>query len=110
MGYVAQMALHIVPLALVLPVAMMVVGVRRQRLAHWLAFAVAAGVEPAFQLLAGSVPDDATLLAGLTATHVYLFGVVEFAVYRRSGYVFMFAMRMAYYAHWHLLWGYLRLA
>ncbi len=37
------------------------------------------------------------------------FGLVQLYVFRRFGFVSMYAFRLAYYSLWHIAWGAIRL-
>jgi hypothetical protein len=41
--------------------------------------------------------------------HLWLFGLVEFALFRRYDFASMLTFRLVYYAYWHLAWGTWRL-
>jgi hypothetical protein len=41
--------------------------------------------------------------------HLLAFNVVALEVFRRSGFVALYAFRVGYYLVWHIVWGYFRL-
>lgn len=103
---VAETLFHLVPLALLVVLAGR--GGRQVSDADVVrAIAVAALVEPAFQL--ALTPDPVSWLGLLTAANVGAFGVVQLVLFRRHDFVTMLVMRLAYYAVWHLAWGTARL-
>ncbi len=105
MGLNAQLALHVIPFA----VLMLAVGPLCSRLSFdarvWIAVGLASTIEAAFQI-AGSVTGAATIAL---AVHVFAFGCVELLLYRRYDFAAMYVFRMTYYAWWHVIWGALRL-
>lgn len=72
----------------------------------WIAIILAALAEPILQVAwAGSVSWTELY----TAMSVFLFGVVQLALFRRYGFLSMLSMRLFYYLLWHIAWGTLRL-
>ncbi|MEX1296687.1 MAG: hypothetical protein AB1Z67_10985 [Candidatus Limnocylindrales bacterium] len=106
-GYVAELLFHVLPLAVVLAVLLPA----RTRLGKepmaWLAIALVAALEPTFHVLSDG--DLLSPLAGYTWIHVYVFSLLQLALFRRYDFVSMVAMRLVYYGYWHVLWGTLRL-
>ena len=41
--------------------------------------------------------------------HLFVFGMIQLSLFKRYGFVAMYTCRLAYYAVWHIIWGYLRL-
>lgn len=109
MGLMAQLALHVVPLAVLLSIGALVVGrARRERLVVPGILLVAL-VEAGFQL-ESSLADRAPIsLGAFVVIHLFLFGVVELLLYRRYDYACMYVFRICYYGYWHVAWGWLRL-
>lgn len=105
-AFVAEMVFHILPLAgagLVLRTQSL--GARRSA---WLAIAVVALIEPAFQIAVGgrSLPWWGSLFVAL---HVFLISLLQLWAFRRWGFAAMIGFRLVYYAWWHVIWGGLRL-
>jgi hypothetical protein len=109
MGFVAQIALHIVPFALLLLVTTSLLRSWPIRRRVWLCIPLTAAVEAWFQIGASMANGGPTLLDAFVAAQLFGFGVVELALYRRFDFATMFVFRMAYYAYWHIAWGSLRL-
>jgi hypothetical protein len=103
-GYVAEVVFHLTPLALVL--AVLARGAAPSPRARWIAMALARLAEPAFQTYAAGQFDART---AYTFVHVLAFSVVQLLVFGRHGFAAMFALRLAYYAIWHIGWGAARL-
>ena len=107
MGLIAQFALHIVPLAVLVSVgALLLKDVEKVHLVLICIVAVAL-LEAIFQL--PSRDGGMKLLSGFVALHVFLFGVAELLIFRRYDFVSMYLFRLSYYSWWHIAWGWLRL-
>jgi len=105
MGYIAQLSLHIIPFALILPIAASIFRSWPVERRIWLAMGLAATVEAGFQVHA-ALSEALNLFV---AMQLILFGIVELVLYRRYDYLSMYLFRLTYYGYWHILWGYLRL-
>lgn len=103
---VAETAFHLVPLAL------MATAWRWTSLelshARLLAIGISALIEPVLQVAWGSEmsPTWANAYVGF---HLLVFNVVALEIFRRSGFVALYAFRVGYYLVWHITWGYFRL-
>lgn len=98
MGLVAESVFHLAPLALI--------SLVRRDLFGWRGFAAVALIEPLFQapaILSGRPLDL------FTFGHVLAFNLAQLWLLRRYGVAASFAQRIAYYAWWHMAWGWLRL-
>ena len=106
-GFVAEMAFHVLPLAIVLvaqsPLAL---RVGEERLV-WLGILVVAVLEPTFQVLLGG--GALTWSDAYTWIHIFAIAALQLYVFRRYDFASMFSFRMVYYAYWHILWGVIRL-
>lgn len=109
MGYVAQMALHIVPLAILLSIGKTFFSPSSVHRRLWVSIVLVSMLESVFQVSASLSDGKLTLLGSLVAIHLFVFGLVELYLFRRFDYATMFIFRMTYYAYWHLAWGTLRL-
>lgn len=108
---VAEVVLHLVPLAAVLALT----GWRFEPDAGFdgralIAIVTVALTETVFQTLASAAGDDDPRLLPFVAVHLTIFGVVELALLRRSGLGPMITMRLTYYLWWHIVWGHTRLS
>jgi hypothetical protein len=106
-GYVAEVAFHLLPLTLLL--LLLTAGTNR-RPSRWLfgtALLLVACIEPVFQLVYGG--HAAIALQGFVALQVFAYGGVSLWVFRRYDFTSMYVFRLVYYAFWHVLWGALRL-
>ncbi len=104
-GLVAEVVFHLLPLALLLPVLHLSrMGEER---AAWLALLATAAFEPTFQAVIGSTGSFGGDL--YTWLQVFVISVLQLYLFRRYGFVSMYAFRLVYYACWHIAWGALRL-
>jgi hypothetical protein len=102
MGLVAESVFHIAPLTIFF---LLTPAVQRERLSR-AALLAAALPEPIFQTLAA---DGPAALSMFTALHVFGFSLCQLWLFRRHGFLTMYAMRFAYYLVWHIAWGTVRL-
>ena len=109
MGYVAQMALHVAPLAVLLSIGNVLFSSGTGRQLIWISFVLVATLETVFQVRVSLAGGDPAALTAFVAAHLFLFGLVELWLFRRFDYVSMYLFRMVYYGFWHLTWGTLRL-
>lgn len=100
MGFVAEVCFRLIPLAVLVTV------LRPRGAMIWVCVVVSALVEPLFQVV---LSGGFTALGFFVFAQVFLFGVFELYVFRRHGFVWMYATRLAYYFLWHVLWGAARL-
>lgn len=108
---VAEVVLHLAPLAVLLAVT----GWRFEPDAGFdgralIAIGTVALTEAVFQVLASAAGDDDPRLLPFVAVHLTVFGAVELALLRRSGLGPMLTMRLTYYLWWHIVWGHARLS
>jgi hypothetical protein len=64
-------------------------------------------LEPTVQLLFQARPR--AWAGAFVWVHVFAFNVAQLRVFRRHGFVSMYALRFCYYLCWHIAWGVLRL-
>jgi hypothetical protein len=107
MGFVAQIALHVVPFALFLFAFKRLFGALSSQLRVWLSIGLASLPEAAFQI-SGVAYAQAQTLTVFVAAQLFVFGLIELYLFRRFDFVCMYVFRLTYYGYWHVLWGYLR--
>ncbi len=106
-GLTAEVAFHLVPLAVLLTALNAVVPrVGRERIV-WFALAVVAVSEPVFQVLVGG--GGSGVLDVYTWVHVFVLASLQLYVFRRFDFAVMYGFRLIYYAYWHILWGTIRI-
>jgi len=78
------------------------------RVGLFVALAVAALIEPSFQVLwvLGQSPPWANAYVGF---HLLVFNIVALQVFRLRGFLAAYLFRLSYYVVWHILWGHARL-
>ena len=103
---VAEFVLHVAPLALVALGATLVS--KADERARKLAMALAVLPEPILQMVWGAAysPAWANAYVGI---QLLVFGLLGLALFRRHGFLAVYLYRLAYYAVWHIVWGYMRL-
>jgi hypothetical protein len=106
-GFVAEIVFHILPLVVLLLILTPLAGRFGAQRVVWLAILLVAVAEPTFQVLF----EVKTFTWGLVYTwvHVFVFAFLQLALFKRFDFVTMYAMRLFYYAYWHILWGTIRL-
>ncbi len=71
--------------------------------------ALVALIEAAFQVVASRAGGDALALTAFVAVHLIVIGLAQVGLFWYVGPWAMLLFRPAYYAFWHVGWGYLRL-
>ena len=107
MGLIAQLALHVVPFALLLSILSRRCASHSLESRVWAAIIPVACLEAAFQAFAPASGDLQALRIFVTA-QLFLFGLVELYVYWRFDFSSMVIFRLSYYAYWHVLWAAVR--
>lgn len=106
-GFVAEIVFHVLPLAVLLLALSPLAGRLGKERVVWIGILLVAALEPAFQVLFEG--KAFTWGAAYTALHVFVFAALQLYVFRRFDFVTMYALRLVYYAYWHILWGVIRL-
>jgi len=110
MGYVAETAFHLVPLAVLVLVTR--VAFDRFPGSRLLAafIVVVALVEPVVQASGTFNAATPAALDIFMLAHLSVFSLVLLTIYRRYGFLAAYAFRLSYYLVWHIAWGWTRLA
>lgn len=109
MAFIAEVAFHLVPLALIVTVS------RRWRRLPAGAGAVMVPIiavalfEALYQVVGSASDGISRLLLAYLALHMTAFAIAGLTSLRRFGFGAMMWLRLAYYAIWHVAWGVLRL-
>lgn len=98
---VVEVVFHLVP------VTGLAVALGPEKL-QWWRLALVALLEPTYQVLTALDQLSASALT-FVAVHVALINVSQLWLFRRHGFVCMYALRVAYYLLWHVAWGHFRL-
>lgn len=106
-AFVAEVILHVLPLAALLAAMRWNLdpGVDDRRV--WSAVLIVAGMEAVFQTFDALAYDQR--LALFVAPHLFTIGVVELMLLRRHGFLPIVMFRFVYYLIWHIIWGHARL-
>lgn len=107
MAVVAEVAFHLVPLALVLGLLGRHLERDGSTRTVWLAVVVVSLIEPGFHVVqgGGESPAWANAYVGI---HVFAFSIVGLHLFRCFGFATMYSFRLVYYLTWHILWGWAR--
>ena len=108
-GYVVEVAFHVLPLAVILLLLGRLAGGKHRQTLMWICIVLVSLLEPAVQTLLGPSDGFPRLATAYVALHVFVFNVCQLWVFKRHDFVSMLALRLVYYAWWHVLWGYARL-
>ncbi|MDH3379252.1 MAG: hypothetical protein OEQ39_20190, partial [Gammaproteobacteria bacterium] len=108
-GYVAQIALHIVPFTIILFLLRSFLPAGDPSRHMWAGILLASVPEAIFQTVFTVNGQDPLGIAAYVAVSLFLFGVVELNLLRRFDFATMYAFRFIYYCYWHLTWGNVRL-
>lgn len=106
-GFVAEIAFHVLPLALLLLVMKPLEGRLRREHVIWLGILLVAAIEPTFQVLFEGM--TLTWIDAYTWIHVFAISILQLYVFWHFDFVSMYAFRLIYYMYWHILWGTARL-
>ncbi len=111
-GYVAEMAFHVIPLALIVLLGTARSGAVVNETRLRFAMVVIACCEPLFQLRLGMPGGgtSATWLQLFVVMQVFAINVVQLGLYRQFDFLTAYAFRLVYYLLWHVVWGPLRQA
>jgi len=110
MAWVAEMVFHIVPLALLLLILSLTAGWETGRQSLVLCLFLVALIEPLFQIQGVLAGQPLTARDVFTALNVLVINLLLLRVFALYGFVAMYAVRLLYYAIWHIAWGHLRLS
>ena len=110
MGFLAQIALHIVPFAILLSLGNILFPASRLSWRLCVSIVLASLPEAAFQVVSSMSSGEPALIDAFVAVSLFFFGVVELYLYRRFDYATMYAFRIFYYCYWHLAWGNMRIS
>jgi hypothetical protein len=109
MGFVVEILVHVLPLALLLPVASAIFKDLTFEQIIWPCILIVALLEPILQTsfsLSSSYPRTAVIFIAL---HNFLFNFIQLALFKQYDFVTMYSFRLVYYLFWHIIWGVIRL-
>jgi hypothetical protein len=105
MGYAVDILFHVLPLTILL--ILLTLLSKSFSSIIWPCILIVSLLEPVFQVafLVGPYPSWAVAYVGL---HIFAINLSELVLFKRYDFVSMYSFRLAYYAIWHIVWGYLR--
>lgn len=106
LALVAESVLHLVPLALLASIWRATHF--KLRTARWSAIGTVALLEPMLQV-AFFAGQSSWKVTGFLGLYVLAFNLLSLELFRRSGFVALYALRLGYYLVWHIAWGHVRL-
>jgi len=106
--YAVQVLFHLLPLSLILVLITSISKSTQFTGLVWPCILLTALLEPLLQtsFFAGEYTIWTVAFVGL---HVFVFNVIELALFKRYDFVSMYWFRLVYYIAWHIVWGNLRL-
>ena len=116
-GFSVEILFHVLPLALLLTVLPIVFRNGKRETILWASVLLVALLEPTFQVAtmvmespiigtSRAYPSWAVAYVGL---HVFAINLCQLVIFRRYGFISMYAVRLMYYVVWHMVWGHARL-
>jgi hypothetical protein len=109
MGYVVEVTFHVLPLAITLAC----LGGLARKLSSpslvWGCILLAALLEPVLQLRWSASAEAPSWVEAYVGLQVFVINLLQLYLFRRYDFVSMYVLRLTYYLHWHIIWGYLRL-
>lgn len=108
-GFGVEVLFHVVPLGvLVLALTSLPKGMDKNT-GIWIAIVLVAVLEPVFQTAIGGATPFPLWATALVALNIFALNLAQLSIFKRADLISMYAFRLAYYAIWHILWGYVRL-
>ena len=108
-AFVVEVVFHLLPLTLLLLGLTTLFPALTFERVIWPVIVVVALLEPIFQTVLGFSRPYPTWVLALVALNIFFFNLSGLALFKRFDFVSMFALRLAYYSLWHIVWGVLRL-
>jgi len=109
-GLFAEVAFHLLPLALVLSALSFILKDTDSNKYLWIGILAVATIEPLYQTAwMVSLDRYAAWAVVYDAAHVFAINLAQLIAFRRYDFVSMVALRFIYYLFWHIGWGHFRL-
>jgi hypothetical protein len=108
-GFLVEVVFHLVPITVFLFLMELLIKNCGKAAVVWSALLIVALIEPLYQTV--SMATGRYHLAGLIAVFVNLlvFNVTQVVLFKRLGFLPMYASRLLYYSIWHVIWGHFRI-
>ena len=107
-GFVVEVLFHMLPLALLLFIFTLIFKIDFDKVI-WPCILMVALLEPIFQTVLGFSRPYPTWVTVCVFLNILLINLFQLLIFKRYDFVSMFSFRLAYYAIWHIAWGYVRL-
>lgn len=108
-GYLVEITLHALPLALLLASLGRLTNWVSSQLLAWGSILTAALLEPILQAHWATSASGGSWVDVFVGLQVFAVNLLQLYIFRRYDFVSMYMFRLAYYLQWHILWGYVRL-
>lgn len=102
MAFLVEVGFHLAPLALLLSLSALF-ACRRQNQRVWISIVAVSMLEPFYQAAMG--PHARLWLVAFVWLQVWAVNLAQLFAFRKFGFASMIALRLTYYAFWHILWG-----
>lgn len=106
-AFVVEIVFHVLPLTLLLLALEKFSGQVPFEALLWLGIVLTALLEPTYQL--AFLDRSFSWTVAYLWARLFVFSLVQLALFRRFDFVTMYSFRLFYYAYWHIVWGHLRL-
>ncbi|MDH5368535.1 MAG: hypothetical protein OEW99_00805 [Gammaproteobacteria bacterium] len=106
-GFVAEIAFHVVPLTLLLFVLKPLSDRLGQKRIVWLCILLVSSIEPTYHVLFTGYYF--TWMNVYTWIHIFVISLLQLYVFWKYDFVSMYLFRIFYYIYWHIVWGVIRL-
>jgi len=118
MALMVEILFHALPLALLLTIAMPLVPSNLRPVIVPIGLVIVASLEPSYQLaaaltgapVAGAPYTYTSATLAFDSAQVFAINLSQLWLFRRYDFMSMCAMRLVYYAIWHIAWGHARLS
>ena len=107
-GFVVEVVFHMLPLAFLLFILTSIFKITFDKVI-WPCILMVALLEPIFQTVLGFSRPYPTWVTVCVFLNILLINLFQLLIFKRYDFVSMFSFRLAYYAIWHIAWGYVRL-
>ncbi len=109
MAFIAEVAFHLAPLALIVTATRRWGRPKSMSTAVVIPIVAVALLEAVYQILGSASEGISRWLLAYLGVHMCVFAIAGLTSLRRYGFGAMMWLRLVYYAIWHLAWGVLRL-
>jgi len=109
MAFLVEIIFHVLPLTVLLMILKASLSGTSRQSQVWIAIVIVSLLEPVYQGLYMSGSGRFPLWAvAVIAANLTAFNLLQLYVFNRYDFISMYAMRLVYYALWHVAWGSIR--